>query len=59
LVYSLHKKVVYRESEEERLYEEFDLSLLTAHDSPASGNPYSSDPSVLKMKYYILLTSRR
>jgi len=53
------KKIVYRDVDDERQCDEFDLTLLIAHDSPPLLNPYSVDPSVLRLKYYIILTSRR
>ncbi|CAG7825302.1 unnamed protein product [Allacma fusca] len=53
------KKVAYKDIEDESQCDEFDLTLLIAHDTPPFARPYSVDPSVLRLKYYIVLTSRR
>ena len=59
LVQISSKKIVYKDIDDERQYDEFDLTLLIAHDAPPFVRPYSVDPSVLRLKYYIILTSRR
>ena len=53
------KKVTYKDMEDESQCDEFDLTLVIAHDTPPFVRPYSVDPSVLRLKYYIVLTSRR
>lgn len=52
------KKVAYN-ADEERQCNEVDFVLLVAYDAPLMIRPYSSDPSVLRLKYYVLLISRR
>lgn len=59
LVYTLTKRVAYRESEDESHLGEFEMSLVISHDVLSGGRVYNTDPSVLKIKYYIVLTSRR
>jgi len=59
LVYNSLRKVAYIDKEDESQCDEFDMTLLMANDLPPYVRPYSVDPSVLKVKYYIVLTSRR
>lgn len=59
LVYTLSKKVAYRESEDESHLGEFEMSLVISHDVQPGGRGFNKDPSVLRIKYYIVLTSRR
>lgn len=66
LVHHMSRKVSYRSSEREvdqgdaqQTQDEFDLTLVIAHDYPTSSRDFVPDYQGLRVKYYIVLTSRR
>ncbi|XP_076055800.1 KICSTOR complex protein SZT2-like isoform X3 [Oratosquilla oratoria] len=59
LVHTETCPIHYKDANEQKMSDEYDVTLLVSHDASAAANGPESQSHILHLKFYVILTSRR